>query len=97
SPCQEAAAPATGSAPGHGRKLPLLAAALAGDTSTRKRRLCELLPLWVTAGICRPLRAGLSRSWLPLAANLVVGGRPYMGASRGWSPLLLLIAFATKM
>ncbi|RWV95810.1 hypothetical protein GW17_00041527 [Ensete ventricosum] len=41
------------------------------------------------------LRAGLGRRRLPLAAGLPVGGRPYIGAGRGWPPLLL-DAFAAK-
>ncbi|RWV92689.1 hypothetical protein BHE74_00055037 [Ensete ventricosum] len=40
------------------------------------------------AAASRPLAGGLSR-------DLAVGGRPCMGAGRGW-PLLLLAAFAMK-
>ncbi|RRT34191.1 hypothetical protein B296_00032153 [Ensete ventricosum] len=55
------------------------------------------LPAGVGASHARyPLAGGLGRSWLPLAANLAVGGRPCMGAGRGWLPLLLAV-FATKM
>ncbi|RWW03530.1 hypothetical protein GW17_00033308 [Ensete ventricosum] len=58
----------------------------------RKRRPCWLMPLRAKSasltGCCPcerhrpPLRAGPGRS-------LGVGGRPYMGADRGWPPLLL--------
>ncbi|RRT57973.1 hypothetical protein B296_00036450 [Ensete ventricosum] len=51
----------------------------------------------------RPLRAGHSSPcpqapplWAGLGRGLAIGGRPYMGAGRGWSPLLL-VAFAAKM
>ncbi|RWW08688.1 hypothetical protein GW17_00027857 [Ensete ventricosum] len=60
------------------------------------RRSCEQMsPLASAVGlpfgmalvtVSRPLAGGLGR-------GLAVGGRPYMGASRGWPPLL----FAVKM
>ncbi|RRT32117.1 hypothetical protein B296_00047119, partial [Ensete ventricosum] len=42
----------------------------------------------------RPLTEGLGRSRLLLAVGLAVGGRPCMGASCGWLPLLLAILAA---
>ncbi|RWW12803.1 hypothetical protein GW17_00023515, partial [Ensete ventricosum] len=59
-------------------------------------------PLWagcpckgVLAVADHPLTGGLSRSRLPLAVSLAMGGRPCMGAGRGWSPLLAV--FVAKM
>ncbi|RWW55599.1 hypothetical protein BHE74_00037750, partial [Ensete ventricosum] len=64
-PYQEAAAPTTGSAPGHGRALPLLAAALTGDTSTRRRRLYELLPLRAPLASVAPCGLALAAAGCP--------------------------------
>ncbi|RRT63478.1 hypothetical protein B296_00030410, partial [Ensete ventricosum] len=64
---------------------------LAAAGRARRRRSCEQLsPLASAAGLpfglaliaaSRPLAGGLGR-------GLAVGGRPYMGAGRGWPPLL---------
>ncbi|RWW00676.1 hypothetical protein BHE74_00013092 [Ensete ventricosum] len=68
----------------------------AGGASAQSHR--PLLPLAGTAGLPfglalaaanRPLAGGLGRS-------LAVGGRPSMGACRGWPPLLLA-SFAMKI
>ncbi|RZS26147.1 hypothetical protein BHM03_00059454 [Ensete ventricosum] len=83
--------------PGCGRCLrlqvsPVQAPAMpGGDSACWRRPLDGALAM---AG--RPLDGGLSRSRLPLTAGLAMGGRPCMGAGRGWRPLLLA-AFAAKM
>ncbi|RRT33229.1 hypothetical protein B296_00044137 [Ensete ventricosum] len=75
-------------------KQPLVGWPLAtGGASARRRpscwrRACSRLP---SCGLL-PLRLatpcrGPSRSRLALAASLAVGGRPYMGAGRGWPAL----------
>ncbi|RRT52194.1 hypothetical protein B296_00016181 [Ensete ventricosum] len=64
--------------------MPLQAAALAGGCPYKG----------VLAVVGRPLIGGLGLSQLPLTAGLVVGGRPCMGAGRGWSPLLLAVLAA---
>ncbi|RWV97169.1 hypothetical protein GW17_00040061 [Ensete ventricosum] len=54
-------------------------------------RACWRLPLQGALAMAgHPLAGGLGRSRLLLTTGLAVGGRPYMGAGRGWPPLLLV-------
>ncbi|RZS08568.1 hypothetical protein BHM03_00039562 [Ensete ventricosum] len=78
---------------GHRQVLALLATgvALTGNASASKHRPCELLPLRAAAA-SRPLTGGLGGSRLPHEVGIAMGGRPCMGAARGWPPLLLLVA-----
>ncbi|RWV92531.1 hypothetical protein GW17_00045082 [Ensete ventricosum] len=59
----------------------------AGDCPLRAGCPCK----GVLVVVGRPLTGGLGRSRLPLVAGLPVGGRPCMGAGRGWPPLLLAV------
>ncbi|RWV97499.1 hypothetical protein GW17_00039705 [Ensete ventricosum] len=86
-PRKRAVPPCAGAAPAGATALAV------GTAYARRRQPCP----WATGDACGcPVAGGLGRSRLPLVVGLAGGGRPCMGAGRGWPPLLLT-AFATKM